>query len=174
MYPNPHFQLEYAVTLAEFEISTEIRVRNTSPSTEFEFQALLHNYLRAPAAQVVVSPLRGISYFDKTAATEQERMTAKVETRDGVDVRKFTDSVYENTSSNIEITWPGGGILMRKEGMKDLVIWNPQEEGKKIGDMEDRGWEKYVCSEPGHVRGFCKVDPGHTWVGKQTLSTYPN
>lgn len=170
------FELHYTVALGEFDISTELRVHNTSTSTHYppdsvEFQALFHNYIRAPSNEVLVTPLKDVLYYDKTETTEQARANPKTETRSGVDVRTVTDSVYENAPDHCEITWPGGGISLKKDGLKDLVIWNPQaEQGRKIVDMEDLGWEKYVCAEPGFVRGFCRVDPGHTWVGRQTLS----
>ena len=133
------FELQYIVTLGEFNISTELRVYNTSEETSLEFQALLHNYIRAPSDQVLITPLQNVVYYDKTEATEQARVRPKVESRIGVDVRSFTDSVYEN-APDCEVTWPGGGISIKKDGFKDLVVWNPQEQGRKIGDMEDGGW----------------------------------
>ena len=30
--------------------------------------------------------------------------------------------------------------------------------------------ERFVCVEPGFVRGFEKVEPGKTWIGHQVLS----
>lgn len=140
VYSRP-FRLEYTVTLAEFEIKTTLKVSNTSGAPDtLEFQALLHNYIRAPANETLVTPLRSVVYYDKTAATEQDRAKPNIESRNGVDVRKFTDSVYENAPNSCEATWPGGGIALHTDGFKDLVIWNPQEQGQKIGDMEDRGW----------------------------------
>ncbi|KAN0100625.1 hypothetical protein V8E55_000609 [Tylopilus felleus] len=64
-----------------------------------------------------------------------------METRAGVDVRKYTDSVYEDALDKYEVTWPGGGVEIRVSGFKDVVVWNPQREvGSKIGDMEEDGW----------------------------------
>jgi len=167
--------------LKEFELSTELHVQNTSGSTAYppdylEFQALFHNYILVPAANdVLITPLKDNMYFDKTELTEEGRTAAKIETRAGVDVRKFTDSVYENASQDYEVTWPGGGVAIKTSNLKDVVVWNPQAEaGSKIGDMENGGWEKFVCCEPGHVRGFAKVAPGTTWMGKQTLSVIHN
>jgi D-hexose-6-phosphate mutarotase len=49
--------------------------------------------------------------------------------------------VYENASQSYEITWPGGGIGIKTENLKDVVVWNPQAEaGSKMGDMEKGGW----------------------------------
>ncbi|KAJ7169892.1 galactose mutarotase-like domain-containing protein [Mycena filopes] len=169
------FHLRFVVTLGEDDLSTGLHVKNTSASTEYppdflEFQALFHNYILAPANQVLVTPLQNLSYFDKTESTEEARSTAKVEKRAGVDVRKFTDSVYENAPGSYEVTWPGGGVAIKTTNLKDVVVWNPAETGSKIGDMEKGGWDKFVCCEPGHVRGFEKVAPGMTWVGKQVIS----
>ncbi|KAG5651145.1 hypothetical protein H0H81_009717 [Sphagnurus paluster] len=174
IYSRP-FHLAYVVTLAEHQISVDLHVTNSSTSTVFppdvlEYQALFHNYIRSPANQVLVTSLQSLSYYDKTESTEEGRVTAKIELRPAVDVRKFTDSVYEDAPQNYEIIWPGGGIAIRSRNLKDVVVWNPQEGGRNIGDMEEGGWEKYVCVEPGFVRGFVKLEPGKTWIGQQVLT----
>ncbi|KAF8642246.1 hypothetical protein AX16_009521 [Volvariella volvacea WC 439] len=170
VYDKP-FQLAYVVTLAEHQLSTDLHVTNPSASDVLEFQALFHNYIRAPANDVIVTPLENLLFYDKTEATEEGRSTPKTETRAGVDVRRFTDSVYEDAPGNYEVAWPGGGIGIRTRNLKNVVVWNPQAEaGSKIGDMEDGGWEKYVCVEPGFVRGFVQLEPGNTWSGQQVLS----
>ncbi|KAH0838308.1 galactose mutarotase-like protein [Lanmaoa asiatica] len=170
------FQLAYVVTLGEYQLSTDLHVTNTSrssvyPPDNLEFQALFHNYIRAPANQVLVFPLQNNTYYDKTETSEEGQNKGKTETRAGVDVQKYTDSVYEDASQKYEVTWPGGGVEIKVMGLKDVVLWNPQQAvGSKIADMEDGGWEKYVCIEPGHVRGYLKVEPGRTWIGQQVIS----
>ncbi|KAJ4486144.1 galactose mutarotase-like domain-containing protein [Lentinula aciculospora] len=170
---NKPFHLSYVVTLAEHQLSTDLHVKNTSTSQDFppdflEFQALFHNYVRAPASEVLIHPLQNLKYLDKTNPVFQG---PKIEARAGVDVRTYTDSVYEDAPQNYEVTWPGGGIALRSVNLKDVVVWNPRAEaGSKIGDMEDGGWERYVCLEPGFVRGFEKIEPGRTWIGQQVLS----
>ena len=54
----------------------------------------------------------------------------------------FTDSVYQNASGLYEVKWAdGNGVRVKARGLKDVVVWNPQEEaGSKIGDMEPGGW----------------------------------
>ncbi|KIY71637.1 galactose mutarotase-like protein [Cylindrobasidium torrendii FP15055 ss-10] len=175
VYDKP-FKLTYVVSLFESDLKTELHVENTSGSSlqapePFEFQALFHTYIRAPSKDALVSPLTSLSYFDKTEATEEGRATAKTETRSGVDVTKFTDSVYENAPGSYDVKWPGGALHISAKGLKDVVVWNPQAEGgSTMGDMEAGGWDHFVCVEPGTVRGFAKVAPGETWVGEQTLS----
>lgn len=134
--------LAYVVTLTEHQLSSDIHVTNTTTSASVdaptvEFQALLHTYIRAPAADVRVKGLAGLSYKDKT----QSDFQVKQEQRELVDVQSFTDSVYENGPRHYQITWPGGEIDVKAIGLKDVTIWNPNvEAGRKLSDMEEGGW----------------------------------
>lgn len=140
VYSKP-FSLAYVVTLAEHQLSTDIHVGNPPTSSgSLEFQALLHNYIRAPADEVQVTSLKGLAYYDKTETTEEARASAKQEDRDVVDVKQTTDSVYEDANLLYKIKWSDGEIDIRAKNLKDVVVWNPQEDGKKIGDMEPEGW----------------------------------
>ncbi|KAF8898731.1 galactose mutarotase-like domain-containing protein [Infundibulicybe gibba] len=169
VYDKP-FNLEYVVTLAEHHLSTDLHVKNTSTAPgALQFQALFHNYIRAPSNQVSITPLQNKRYYDKTETSEEVRNVPKLETRPEVTVTKFTDSVYEDAPEEYKISWPEGGISVKSRNLPNVVIWNPQENGRKIGDMEDEGWEKFVCLEPGFVRGFVSLESGQTWVGQQTL-----
>jgi glucose-6-phosphate 1-epimerase len=132
--------LAFVVRLTEHQLDTELHVKNTSASDELEFQALFHNYIHAPSSEVLIFPLQHHFYYDKTAPTGEERSTLKEEIRTGVDVKKFTDSVYENAPQKYEVAWPQGSIGIKAIALKDVVVWNPQETGRKIADMEDGGW----------------------------------
>lgn len=137
------FELAYVVTLSEHQLSTDLHIKNTGTpgSAAFEFQALFHNYIRAPANNTLVTPLQGVTYYDKTETSDELKAQPKTETRPGVDVKKFTDSVYENAGGKYQVVWPGGGVEVKTRNFKDVVVWNPQAEaGSKIGDMEDGGW----------------------------------
>ncbi|KAG6813781.1 hypothetical protein H0H92_007193 [Tricholoma furcatifolium] len=166
VYDRP-FHLSYVVTLAEHQITTNIHVTNTSHSEALEYQALFHNYIRAPANEVSITTLQNLSYYDKTEPTAEGKATPKIESRVMVDVKNFTDSVYEDAHQCYQVLWPANGIEVRSHNLKDVVIWNPQNEGHKINDMEKDGWERYVCVEPGFVRGFVKLAPEKMWIGHQ-------
>ena len=127
--------------MAEHELSTDLHVSNPSASEAFDFQALLHTYIRAPANEVSISPLLGKLYIDKTEKSLDARNALKEEKRSAVDVRAFTDSVYEDTPPKVNVSWPDGGVELKLGGFATLTIWNPQAEaGGKIGDMEENGW----------------------------------
>lgn len=139
LFPKP-FRLIYVVTLAEHQLSTDIHVENTSSTDTLIFQALLHTYIKAPADEATVSPLQGLKFRDKTDPTPEGRALLQDETRAAVDVKKFTDSVYIDGPGKYTVTWPGGGMQVRAVNFKDVVVWNPQEEGFRIMDMESDGW----------------------------------
>jgi len=139
IYSKP-FRLAYVVTLSEHQLSTNLHIENTSSTEALEFQALLHNYIRAPADLVSITPLKGLSYYDKMEPTEEARALPKAESREDVSVTSPTDSIYENGPLKYKITWPGDSIEIKVKNFKDVVVWNPQEEGRKISDMEPDGW----------------------------------
>ena len=128
------------MTLAGHQLSTNLHVHNPSSFEVLEYQALFHTYIKAPAHDVAITPLKGKYFYDKTEVAVEGKLMSKLETRDKVDVKLFTDSVYKDASQHYNVTWPGGGIAVRSQHMKDLVIWNPGNLGSSIIDMEDRGW----------------------------------
>lgn len=133
--------MSYIVTLAEHQLSTNLHVENTSQDSDvLEFQALLHNYILAPADDVTITPLKGITYYDKTESTDEARAAPKIESREEVTVSKYTDSVYEDGPLEYHLSWPHMFLDIKTKDFKDVVVWNPQEEGQKIGDMEPGGW----------------------------------
>lgn len=139
MYSKP-FKLAYVVTLSEHQLSTNLHIENTSATEVLEFQALLHNYIRAPADLVSITPLKGLFYYDKTEPTEEARALPKAESREVVRVTNATDSIYENGPLEYKVTWPGDSIEIKVKNFKDVVVWNPQEAGRKLSDMESDGW----------------------------------
>jgi glucose-6-phosphate 1-epimerase len=114
VYDKP-LALTYVVTLAEHQLSTDLHVTNTSATESVEFQALLHTYLAAPADQVLISPLRGLSYVDKA-----DNANTKTEERDGVDVRRYTDAVYADAPGKYKVVWPTGGIEVKTKNFKGM------------------------------------------------------
>jgi len=164
--------LAYSVTLTEHQLSTFIHVTNTAHSgAPIEFQSLLHTYFRVPSQTARVSGLNGLYFTDKTASG----FPRKVEERELVDVLQFTDSVYEDGPRDYRVVWPDGGISVKAVNFKDVVVWNPNAEASsKLADMEDGGWERFVCVEVGHVTGWAKVEPSKTWMAGQNLTLLGN
>ncbi|KAG8927330.1 hypothetical protein FRC01_007665 [Tulasnella sp. 417] len=159
-------RLEYIVTLAVHELATHLVVHNDSEKP-LTHQALLHTYFACDASQVTVAPLKGLTYLDKT-----RNYAETLETRDEVDVRNYTDAVYRNAGADFDIKYPGGGIHIHAKGFKDVVVWNPHAEaGRAIPDMEEGGWDKYICVEPGMATYWNEIPGKGKWDGQQVLKT---
>jgi len=45
-----------------------------------------------------------------------------------------------NAGQKYDVKWPGGGVTISSTHFKDVVVWNPQDNGRNISDMEDDGW----------------------------------
>jgi len=164
VFPNP-FHLAYVVTLTAHQLSTDLHVKNTG-SEALTYQALLHTYFEADAASCTVSPLKGLTYIDKT-----NNYAETVETRDAVPVSQYTDAVYKNAGGKYVGKWNGGGVEVKAIGFNDVVVWNPQADaGSKIADLHEGAWNNYVCIEPGIASYWNTLSPDASWVGGQTLS----
>ncbi|WVR03520.1 hypothetical protein IAU60_000512 [Kwoniella sp. DSM 27419] len=161
------YKLSYVVTLTENQLSTDVHIVNEDDK-DFIFQTLLHTYLAVPDSSKIK-----ISGIDK-GTTYKDKVLGKVEQWDGSDlsIDREIDRVYQKIpSQELKLDdGAGSGFVVRFRGFEDATIWNPQEAtGSKIADMEDKGWEKYVCIEPGYVREFKSLAPGEEFLAQQVL-----
>ncbi|WVF66137.1 hypothetical protein IAT40_000877 [Kwoniella sp. CBS 6097] len=163
------YKLSYVITLTAHQLSTDLHVVNEDDK-EFKFQALLHSYLAVPdVSKIKITGIdKGVEYKDKV-------LDGKIDQWDGstLVVDRQIDRVYHSVpSQEIKVDdGAGSGYAVRFKGFVDCTIWNPQEEtGSKIADMEDKGWEKYVCIEPGYVKDFKSLAPGEEFLAQQVIS----
>ncbi|RSH81518.1 hypothetical protein EHS25_006875 [Saitozyma podzolica] len=166
---NHSYKLAYVITLAPHQLVTDLHLTNTSSSENFIFQALLHNYLAVPDAnKLQITGLdKGVDYKDKVLGGKLCTWEGGVLTIEGE-----TDRVYQKVpSQEIKVDdGAGSGFKVRFRGFEDCTIWNPQEKGKSMADMEDGGWDRYICIEPGFVREFKSLKPGEEFLGQQVIT----
>ncbi|GFZ51797.1 hypothetical protein JCM24511_09565 [Saitozyma sp. JCM 24511] len=166
---NHSYKLAYVITLAPHQLVTDLHLTNTSSSEDFIFQALLHNYLAVPDAnKLQITGLdKGVDYKDKVLGGKLCTWEGGVLTIEGE-----TDRVYQKVpSQEIKVDdGAGSGFKVRFRGFEDCTIWNPQEKGKSMADMEDGGWDRYICIEPGFVREFKSLKPGEEFLGQQVIT----
>ncbi|CDZ97095.1 Uncharacterized enzymes related to aldose 1-epimerase [Phaffia rhodozyma] len=171
IFPFP-FVLRYTVTLDGKSLNVALTVLNTHEENYLKFQALLHSYFTVPShVDARISDVAGLTYADKLRGGN--RFT---EDRSVIDVATETDRVYFKTPQELSLLYgekKEGGLKISVEGFVDTTIWNPDEKtGSAIADMEDRGWEKYVCVEPGFIDTFYTLTPGDEWTGSMTLTAF--
>lgn len=173
--------LQYTVTLSPQELKNELRVNYVEGEGDMPFHALLHTYFLVPdSTKASVQGLKGMHYIDKVkggeAQLDTDNFTFDAQAIDRVHMGKHSSTAGEKPRDvkmlyNADHQGTGKGIeVTRSKELKDTVVWNCAEEGNKsIGDLEEGGWKRYVCVEPGSVHGFETLPKGSKWVAEQTL-----
>ncbi|KAF9299864.1 hypothetical protein BGZ74_008568 [Mortierella antarctica] len=161
------FSLVYTVSLTADNIETGLRVHNIGDRA-FDFNTLLHTYFLIPDASAVkVIGLNGVDYVDKVLQTSSRQ-------EGDVVIRGEVDSVYANVNARkLEIQYDpsGRGIQVQKNGLGDIVVWNPwTEKASGMADFGDEEFHKMICVEAGQVAEFIALAAGDAWEGSQILS----
>ena len=85
-----------------------------------------------------------------------------------------TDTIFAGLTPSDPVTIVAAGkprLTLTREGLEDLTVWNPWEEGAKgMGDFEPKdGYKKMLCVEPGSIRGWVKLEGKDAWEGRQVV-----
>ncbi|XP_066395931.1 putative glucose-6-phosphate 1-epimerase [Miscanthus floridulus] len=141
-------------TCATAVAAGELRIDLHGPLTTFSSHSLKHVFA---FSEVRVEGLETLDYLDnlqsKNRCTEQG---------DAVVFESEVDKVYLSAPPKIVIIdhEKKRTFVLRKEGLPDVVVWNPWD--KKAKAMPDFGDEEY------------KSMPGEEWIGKQEISAVPS
>ncbi|KAF1967110.1 galactose mutarotase-like protein [Bimuria novae-zelandiae CBS 107.79] len=164
------FALVYSVTLSKESLMTVVNVRNEGQQS-FEFQFLLHTYLRIQdISKVAINGLLGVAYTDKVLnATEHKQSDSSVKITGEVD--RVYASIPQDTTSVVEDGKPRFDVV--RDNLKDTVVWNPWiEKAKAMGDFApDEDYKHMVCVEVGAVNGWQTLDKGDVFEGGQTIKS---
>uniref|UniRef100_A0A8D8M6U6 glucose-6-phosphate 1-epimerase n=1 Tax=Cacopsylla melanoneura TaxID=428564 RepID=A0A8D8M6U6_9HEMI len=164
---NYPFRLTYRLILREKELHFNIGVYNPSSDLSFNFNLLLHTYLKVPdVRRCTVNGLYGCHYIDKVLDGQLFR-----ESRETVNVSSFTDRIYQNTCQEHVVTNVVSGRKMRlqKYNFPDTVIWNPWDTSRDMKDFGDDEYPNMICVEAGHVTSPVLLHPGTTFEASQIL-----
>ena len=143
-----------------------LTIQHISGKEPLQCHALFHTYFAVPDIhKATLKGLEGLSYQDQTKG-----MALTQGTQDALEVRGEVDRVYANVPmGNILILSNGMGLT--REGLSDVVVWNPWiEKSKSMVDFPDEDYKRMICVEAGSVSTGIQLAPGSTWVGSQTLS----
>jgi len=164
------FGLIYSVTLNREGLNTSLMVRNEG-ETAWEFQILLHSYLRVKdITKTSITGLESSPYIDKVGG-----VIARTSPSSALTISGETDRVYTPANGPMHpVTVSEGdkkmfGIV--RDNLEDVVVWNPWE--KKVDGMADfapkSGWKEMLCVEAGAVKGWQKLEAGETFEGGQVV-----
>ncbi len=145
-------------------------------------QALLHNYLAVN--DISESKIYGLAGLSFTNQLNVDGGLQK-EVEDIVTVQKEMDIIYHDVQSAVSLLQPDDSSpfprklkiepaafnSMGETYYADVVAWNPWiDKSKSISDMEDDGYRRFVCIEPGLVRSPVRVPVGQSITLAQTIN----
>ncbi|XP_057482193.1 putative glucose-6-phosphate 1-epimerase isoform X1 [Actinidia eriantha] len=165
----PHrFELRLRISLSAGKLTLIPRVRNTD-NKAFSFTFALRNYLSvSDISEVRVEGLETLDYFDNLLHRERYTEQADAITFDGE-----IDRVYLSTPTKIAIIdhEKKRTFVMRKEGMRDAVVWNPwDKKAKALSDLGDEDYKTMLCMDSAVVETPIGLKPFEEWKGRQELS----
>ncbi|KAI0020092.1 galactose mutarotase-like domain-containing protein [Xylariomycetidae sp. FL0641] len=164
------FSAIYSITLTPENITTGMVITNDG-SEAFEFQMLMHTYLRVnDITKVEVTGLDESWYVDKVDGAQTKQQEGIVT------ITGETDRVYtpaKGPSEPVKVV-EGGNTLFTlvRDNLKDLVVWNPwTEKAAGMADFApDNGYKNMICVEAGSVKRWCALDPNDAFEGAQTIT----
>lgn len=161
------FVLEYTVSLSD-KLKTTLKVVNCG-TVPFFFYAGFHNYFRvADINRTDIHGLHEVTYMDAL-----RKRSYAVQNADPVTLEEHTDRIYLNAPDTVRIH----DRLLRREytltkrNAKDLVVWNPWENGSKaIADVGPQEYLSFICVEPAIVNQKITLAPREKYELGQELS----
>ncbi|KAG9228760.1 putative glucose-6-phosphate 1-epimerase [Amylocarpus encephaloides] len=165
------FGLIYSVTLGKDSLTTSMVVRNEGGEA-WEFQALMHSYLRVADISVVsVAGLESSTYVDKVT----NPISTNTSPAEPVTITGKTDRVYTPTGGpSTAVTVSEGSkkkFAITRDNLNEVVVWNPWVDAKSMADFAPaEGYRNMICVEAGAVKGWQKLEAGETWEGGQIIS----
>ncbi|KAK3024242.1 hypothetical protein RJ639_043618 [Escallonia herrerae] len=170
----PHsFEFRLRVSLAADGNLTMIsRIRNIN-GKPFSFSFAYHTYLSvSDISEVRIEGLETLDYLDNLG--QRERFT---EQGDAITFESEVDRVYLGTPNCIAVLdhERKRTYVIRKDGLPDVVVWNPWE--KKTKSMVDLGDEEYkqmLCVDGAAIEKPITLKPGEEWTGRVQLAVVPS
>ncbi|XP_027361568.1 putative glucose-6-phosphate 1-epimerase [Abrus precatorius] len=169
----PHsFEFRLRVSLAPDGCLTLIsRIRNID-GKPFSFSIAYHTYLSiSDISEVRVEGLETLHYLDNLL--EKERFTQ----RDALTFESEVDRVYIDSSDMVAVLdhEKKRTFVIRKEGLPDVVVWNPwDKKSKSIVDLGDEEYKHMLCVDGASVEKPITLKPGEEWTGRLELSVLPS
>lgn len=144
------------------------RVRNIN-SKPFSFSIAYRTYFSiSDISEVRVEGLETLDYLDNLC--QRERFT---EQGDALTFESEVDRVYLSSSDVIAVLdhEKKRTFVIRKEGLPDVVVWNPWEKkSKAIVDLGDEEYKQMLCVDGAAIEKPITLKPGEEWTGRLNLS----
>lgn len=155
---NAKLTLEYSVSNTNLNI--RFIVENVG-SKMFEFTGGLHPYFRIKSrSHININGLELIDYIDKRGLKKEFSISSSDE----------IERLYLG-NSNISFHNGYGNLKITATGFENWMIWNPGKElTKKIPDLPNDDWNKFICIEPIIFNNPKKLNPKEKFIGNLSIS----
>uniref|UniRef100_A0A6N2MKQ8 glucose-6-phosphate 1-epimerase n=1 Tax=Salix viminalis TaxID=40686 RepID=A0A6N2MKQ8_SALVM len=166
----PHsFEFRLRVCLSvEGNLTMISRIRNIN-CKPFSFSIAFHTYFSiSDISEVRVEGLETLDYLDNLC--QRERFT---EQGDALTFESEVDRVYLSSSDVIAVFdhEQKRTFAIRKEGLPDVVVWNPWEKkSKSMVDLGDEEYRQMLCVDGAAIEKQITLKPGEEWTGRLELS----
>uniref|UniRef100_A0A7N0T4Y5 glucose-6-phosphate 1-epimerase n=1 Tax=Kalanchoe fedtschenkoi TaxID=63787 RepID=A0A7N0T4Y5_KALFE len=165
----PHsFEFRLRVCLAANGAITLIsRVRNVN-GKPFSFIFAYHAYLSvSDISEVRIEGLETSDYLDNLC--KKERFTEQ----DAITFESEVDRVYLSSPNVIAVLdhEKKRTFVIRKEGLPDVVVWNPWDKKcKGMADVGDGEYKQMLCVDGAAMEKPITLKPGEEWTGQMEIS----
>lgn len=170
----PHyFEFRLRVSLSmDGDLTMISRIRNINGKA-FSFSFAYHTYLSvSDISEVRIEGLETLDYLDNLC--ERERFT---EQGDAITFESEVDRVYLGSPNVIAVLdhEKKRTFVIRKEGLPDVVVWNPWEKrSKSMADLGDEEYKQMLCVDAAAIERSINLKPGEEWRGRLEISAIPS
>lgn len=170
----PHsFEFRLRVSLAiNGDLTLISRVRNVNGKL-FSFSFAYHTYfLVSDISEVRIEGMETCDYLDNLC--QRERFT---EQGDAITFESEVDRLYLSSRKVIAVLdhEKKQTYVIRKEGLPDVVVWNPWEKkSKSMVDFGDEEYKQMLCVDAAAIEKPITLKPGEEWTGRLQLSVVPS
>jgi glucose-6-phosphate 1-epimerase len=160
------FVLTLTISLGESLIS-QLKVHNPNPDP-LSFTLGFHTYLAVDDIHnTEIHGFFGLDYMDNL----REKATFQ-ENREIVTLSAFTDRRYQGIPTTLAINSKSGtrSLLMQTKNCQDAFVWNPWADAeKKLSDLAENSYKKFVCVEPGNMKTAVILPAGQDFRLEQEI-----
>ncbi|KAK4411473.1 putative glucose-6-phosphate 1-epimerase [Sesamum angolense] len=170
----PHsFEFHLRVSLAsDGNLIMISRIRNIN-GKPFSFSFGYHTHFSvSDISEVRVEGLETLDYLDNLC--QKERFT---EQGDAITFESEVDRVYLSSPRCVAVLdhEKKRTCVMRKEGLPDVVVWNPWEKkSKAMTDFGDEEYKQMLCVDAAAIEKNITLKPGEEWTGRVELAAVPS
>lgn len=146
----------------------KLSIKN-SGDVAFDFTCGLHPYFLVDNLEDVrILGLEGLEYFDRVK--HQFIKNDSIFLFDG----ELCEKLF-NVSPKITLHTGSKTLLLSSSGFNQWMIWNPGRiEAKKMLDLPDGDWNRFVCVEPVIASKPKMLSPGELFFGSLTIELLEN